>query len=191
MKSKTIIFSLFVLVVLAQLYVPSKMILDEENVLKTGKEFKFETAPIDPEDPFRGKYISLRFKNNSFPIENRDNWQQREDVFVVLKTNPQGYAAIDTVMHKKPSNSVDFLKAQVQYIYTHKKEKTISIKYPFDRFYMDEFKAKEAELIAADTFKDSIQTVYASVFIKNGKAVLNDVFINEIPIKDLVSKKEN
>ncbi|MDV7186387.1 GDYXXLXY domain-containing protein [Lutibacter sp. TH_r2] len=191
MKSKTILFSLFILIVLVQLYIPLKMILGEEDVLTNGKEFKFETAPVDPVDPFRGKYISLRFKNNTFPIENKEDWARNEEVFVILKNNINGFAEIDTIVHKKPLESIDFIKTKVQYVYAYKKEKTISVKYPFERFYMEEFKAKEAELLAADTFKDTTKTIYASVFIKNGKAVLNNVFIDKIPIKDLVSKKEN
>lgn len=189
MKSKTLIFSLFILVILTQLYVPLKMILDEENVLKTGKEFKFETAPVDPEDPFRGKYISLRFKNNSFPIENKKKWTRHEEVFVIIKNNSKGFAEIENVTTEKPVNTSNFVTAKIEHIISTNKSKKITIKYPFERFYMEEFKAKEAELLAADTFKDNTKTVYAYVFIKNGKAVLSNVFINEIPIKDLVRKK--
>ena len=57
---------LFVLVALAQLYVPAKMIWDQEDVLKNGSEYKFKTDPVDPNDPFRGKYITLSFDNNTF-----------------------------------------------------------------------------------------------------------------------------
>ena len=51
------IFILFIIVVCAQLFVPSQMIFQQEDVLKTGTAFKFKTQPVDPSDPFKGKYI--------------------------------------------------------------------------------------------------------------------------------------
>ena len=50
-----ILLSVFILVALVQLFVPAKMILDREDILDMGKEYKFKTEPIDPNDPFRGK----------------------------------------------------------------------------------------------------------------------------------------
>ena len=58
MLSKKIIFPLFILVALAQLFVPAKMILDREDVLSTGTAFNFKTRPIDPTDPFRASISS-------------------------------------------------------------------------------------------------------------------------------------
>lgn len=68
MNKKKILLLSFFLVAVVQLYVPSKMIWDREEVLRTGTEYKFRTAPIDPTDPFRGKYITLRFDDNTVDI---------------------------------------------------------------------------------------------------------------------------
>lgn len=54
MTNKKTLLSVFILVAIVQLYVPAKMILDREDILDTGKEYKFKTEPIDPNDPFRG-----------------------------------------------------------------------------------------------------------------------------------------
>ena len=62
MNKKILLISAFVLVVLVQLYVPAKMIWGREEVLNTGTEYKFRTAPIDPNDVFRGKYINLNYE---------------------------------------------------------------------------------------------------------------------------------
>ena len=64
---RTITFLCFGLLVAAQLYVPASMILGRENTIKAGKEFQFRVAPIDPNDPLRGKYIRLDYEDNFFP----------------------------------------------------------------------------------------------------------------------------
>ena len=66
MSTKIIVIIAFIFMVFAQWYVPSKMILDREDILKNGEEFKFLTQPIDPSDPFRGKYITLNSEMSIF-----------------------------------------------------------------------------------------------------------------------------
>ena len=60
----------------------------------------------------------------------------------------------------------------------------------FDRYYMDEYKAKPAEDLYRKNNRrnDSLNTTYALVAIKDGEAVLKDVLINEKSIKDHIEK---
>ncbi len=79
MNTKKLLLVAFILVALAQLYVPTKMILNRENVLANGTDFKFRTAPIDPNDPFRGKYVNLQYENNvdlqkSYLFQKQNHW---------------------------------------------------------------------------------------------------------------------
>ena len=54
---------------------------------------------------------------------------------------------------------------------------------PFNRFYMEETKAKPAEDSYRKAHRDSLPSnIYASVYIKNGEAVLKDVIIDGVPI---------
>ena len=95
MIPKKAIFSLFILMVLVQLFVPANMIWNNEDVLRTGKEFKFKTAPIDPNDPFRGKYIFLSFDNITVEIPHEHNWKRGEAIYVSIKEDNKGFAVID------------------------------------------------------------------------------------------------
>ena len=188
MNSKKIMILAFILVALVQIYVPAKVILDRAIVLRSGKEFKFKTAPIDPSDPFRGKYINLNFNENTFEIQNRENWANGETVFVLLTTDNNGFAKIRSVSKTKPLDNQDFLKAKVDFIiYDGSK---LSIEYPFDRFYMEESKAYNAELTYNRTIRDTSQVTYALVNIKNGESVLKDVMINGIPIREIVKQEQ-
>jgi uncharacterized membrane-anchored protein len=188
MNSKKIIILAFILVALVQIYVPAKVILDRAIVLSSGKEFKFKTAPIDPTDPFRGKYITLNFNENMIEIQNKENWVRGETVFVLLVTDNIGFAKIKSVSKAKPLDSQDFLKATVNYV-THDGSK-VSIEYPFDRFYMEESKAYHAELTYRRALPDTSQVAYALVNIKNGESVLKDVMINGVSIREIVKQDQ-
>jgi uncharacterized membrane-anchored protein len=185
MNSKKIIILAFILVALVQIYVPAKIILDRAIVLSSGKEFKFKTAPIDPSDPFRGKYISLNFDENTIDIQNTGNWTRGETVFVVLETGNNGFAKIRSASKARPLHNQDFLKAKVNYVDGSK----LSIEYPFDRFYMEESKAYNAELTYRRVLPDTSQVAYALVNIKNGESVLKDVLINGISIREIVKQE--
>ena len=184
MNSKKIILIVFVLVALVQIYVPAKIILGRAVVLSSGKEFKFKTAPIDPSDPFRGKYINLNFNEATVEIQNKENWVHGETVFVLLSKDDNGFAKTKSVSRVRPVDNQDFLKVKVNYVaYDGSK---LFVQYPFDRFYMEESKAYDAELTYNRTLRDTSQVTYALVNIKNGESVLKDVMINGIPIKEIV-----
>lgn len=188
MNSRKLIFAVFVLVALAQLFVPAKMILDREKVLDNGKEYRFKTAPIDPYDIFRGKYIVLSYEDNVFKIQDEKGWINGEKVFLILKTDKDGFAEIQAVLKDKPAGSKDFLKASVNYV-SNDGSGNLVIEYPFDRFYMEESKALPAEKAYLESLRDSSRVTYAQVKILNGESVLKDVLIDGIPLRDLVKAR--
>ena len=68
---------------------------------------------------------------------------------------------------------------------------TLTIKYPFDRFYLDENKASIAEDIYRESRRNSAKTAWALVKIKNGHAALEDVMINGVPINSIIKEQQN
>ena len=46
---------------LVQLAVPLSMIVQKEIVHGEGTELRLRLQPVDPADPFRGRYLALRF----------------------------------------------------------------------------------------------------------------------------------
>jgi len=186
MNNKKIIWIAFGLLVLLQLWAPASMIYNRESVLKEGKSFKFRTAPVDPNDPFRGKYIVLSFDENSFVTKDSSQWERGVEVFVQLATDTGGFAKIKS-LHKKAPAMQDYIKTTVDYVgYDSLKE--VFIQWPFDRFYMEESKALAAEQVYIKSSRDSNQVTYALVKVKNGEAVLENVFINNKAIVTLINK---
>lgn len=184
MKNKKILLFAFLLVVIAQILIPSKMIYDQEVILDKGTVFKFETAPIDPNDPFRGKYITLHYKANTFEVLNGDDWEKNENVFVILTEDVNGFAKIQSLSKVKPLESVDFVHAKINKSLFTKKNKII-VDYPFNRFYMKETKARNAENVYREASKNNKKNAYALVYILDGKTVLDDVVIDGISINDI------
>lgn len=187
---KTInIFIIFIFVALCQIFIPAKMILKQESILKTGVAFKFKTTPIDPNDPFRGKYINLNYEIDSY-ITKDSLWANHQPVYVYLTKDSLGFAKIDTVsktiledMHS------EFVKAKVQWY--NKRLNTLNIEFPYNRYYMEETKAYDAEVLVSERQRDTLPNdTYALIYVKNGEGVLEDVLVNEISIKDYVEKKD-
>lgn len=186
MKDKKIAFLVFILVVLAQLYVPLQMIFNQEDIIKTGTEFKLQTAPVDPYDPFRGKYITLFFTEREITVNSVTKWRSGETIFATLTTGKNGFAKISSISKTKPKNSESYLKVKIDFALNNNK---IAIDFPFDRFYMNENIASNAEKIYQEfSIKKKNQT-YALITVKNGEAVIKDVRINEVSITDLANKK--
>jgi len=187
MSNKKIIWIAFFLLVLLQLWAPASMIYNRELILKNGQSFKFRSAPVDPNDPFKGKYITLNFQENSFVVKDNSQWELGEVVFVQLTSDSAGFAKIQSLHKNKPGATNDYIKATVDYI-GYDGLKPIFIKWPFDRFYMEESKANAAEQAYIKASADSNMVTYALVKLKNGEAVLENVFINNKPIVTLIKK---
>ena len=188
MNWSKLIFPGFILMVLVQFYVPAKMIFDREDIIKSGVAYKFKTAPVDPNDPFRGKYIRLRFKRKSIRVDTTLDWHMGEQVYASLNTDPNGFATVESVSKTAPTNTPDFLKVEVRR--PPYKTDQITIDYPFDRFYMEESKAYDAEVLSRVRFKDTSKVVHALVHIKDGEGVLSNVFIDDVAISEVVKQKQ-
>jgi uncharacterized membrane-anchored protein len=182
---KKFILPIFILLVLVQWLVPGEIIWKKERILLTGKEFKFETEPVDPSNPFMGRYIRLNFKADEFRYDNSLDLRYGQEVFVELKKNPSGFAEIKNVSIKQPPADRDYVKAEVSSIANgEKSQDLVYIRYPFLEYYMDEFKAQRAEELYRSANRDSIRKSFAIVKVLNGYAVIKDVIINDRPIND-------
>ena len=187
MNNKKIILICFGLLVLLQVWTPVAMIWNREDVLKNGKPFKFRSAPVDPNDPFRGKYVVLSFRDNSFVNSTNTEWKNGETIYVELTTDGAGFAKIAAVHKNKPAREIDFVKTAINYL-GNDSMKRVFVDWPFDRFYMEENKAGDAEQAYVKSTADSTNTTYALVKVKNGDAVLANVFINDKPIVTFIKK---
>lgn len=176
-----LILPAFAIMVMAHFYFPVQMIMEKEKTLTSGKEFRFRTAPIDPSDPFRGKYVALSFEQTSGSVRDAEGWNHGDPVFVSIINDSSGFAMVKSLSQEPPVDTEDYIKATINYVVTDTLS-WVSFTYPFDRFYMEESKATNAELAYNEAAADTGQLTYALVMVRNGDAVVKDVLINGVPI---------
>jgi len=191
MQTKYILLGIFLMVAVAQLYVPASMIMEQKDILETGKLYRFKIRPIDPSDPLRGKYIRLWFADDSFIMPDSINYYRNQTVYLQIYEGSDGYAKIKNVYKTKPQKDLEFLEATISYPSYFNDSTRLTINYPFNSFYLDENKAPIAEDVYRESQLNSAKSAWAIVKIKNGAAALEDVLINGISINTIISERQN
>ena len=183
--NKKYLLPALVITVIAQLSIPLKMIYDSEITEREGKEYKFKTVPIDPTDFLRGKYIILNYELENYPSQDT-TFISGEYAYAVLTEGAGGFAKIASLHHDKPKDENNYVFAEVHSSYAGK----INLEFPFNRFYMNEHKAKAAETAYAEYSERKAKPAYALIAVKEGNAVVKDVIVDGVPIKDYVEKEQ-
>jgi len=181
--NKNIKIILFIVLSLVQLAIPAQMILSREYILKNGEVFKFRIEPIDPVDYFRGNYLIINFNDNKIPVYNSKNYVSNQTVYARVENYSDGFAHFTGVSLSVPQSEY-YVKTKV--LYTD--EEAVYIKIPFERYYMDESKAKLAEEEYNKSLRDG-KDVYATVRIHNGDAVVDGLYIDGYRIEDYLRNK--
>jgi len=169
----------FALLAVVLLVVPLWMVFNRDTVLTNGKEFKFRTAPVDPYDPFRGKYVTLNFDQSRIKVDNPSRFARGQRVFVEVRDGQDGFAELFAPSTEAPD--VDhYLEAEVDYSWDT--DSTLSLLLPFNRYYMEESKADDAESLVRNSSTD--MTTYAMVSIFRGQSALKKLVVGGKPIED-------
>ena len=155
---------------IVQLYVPASMIFQNEKTIAQGEEFKFKTVPVDPNDPFRGKYIRLNFDANQYDFkEDLPQLEEMNEIYVILEKDEQGFAKIETIVFEPPYDDRAYIRlSRSNWYRLGIKTPQITIEYPFNRFYLEESKAPDAERLYFEALRDSQLSTYAQVYVSPG-----------------------
>lgn len=180
MKAKSWIIITFLLTSVLQLIVIGKVIYDKESILKIGEVYKFDLAPVDPHDLFRGKYIDLRFNVDTKEAKPENTLIQ--DGFVVLGVDSLGFAKVVSVQETPPDEGEDYIICDASCY-----NGTWNINFPFDRYYMEESKALPAEMMYRNARRRGAEMeAYALIAVHKGQGIIKSVMINDEPIEEAV-----
>ena len=186
MKSR-VILAVFIAVAIAQVIVPVRMIARRETTLRLGRTYKFRTAPVDPYDAFRGRYVWLGYEQNRARWSGESEPGSFRTAYALVEEGRDGFAVINQVM-PQPPKSGDYVK--VGRVYRDwQTNSVVHFSLPFDRYYMEETKAPKAEYAYREHLNRRGQTndnTYAVVRIKSGEAVLEDVYVDGKPIAEFI-----
>ena len=181
MKTR-LLLGLFGLALLAQLAVPASMILKRERTLAHGQAFKFRTAPVDPYDAFRGRYVALGFDRNSVVAPPGHDFARGQTVHVRLEEDADGFATFAEVLRERP-DAAPYLTTKIQYVGGN----MVQLRLPFDRYYMDENAAPAAEQAYWKYTAASNRNAHVQVRLEKGFAVLEDLYVDGQPIRDYLA----
>ena len=168
--------------ILAQLAVPASMILKRERVLAHGQAFKFRTAPVDPYDAFRGRYVALGFDRDFVVVPPGHDFARGQTVHVRLEEDADGFAKLAEILRDRP-DAAPYLTTKILYVGGDQ----VHLRLPFDRFYMDEDAAPAAEQAYWKYSASSNRNAYVQVRIEKGFAVLEDLYVDGQPIRDYLA----
>ncbi len=182
---KTYIYALFGIMVLAQIVASAQIVYKYERTIASDNVYKFKTAPVDPNDPFRGKYITLNYDIDSFKTTD-ESWDDYDVGYAYFSKDKNGYAILETLVKEPFSDSeFDYIEVEINNHYNG----YVRFELPFDRYYMEESKAYDAEVLARELNRNGEDNdIYAVVHIENDTHVLTDIVVNGISMKDAVAK---
>jgi uncharacterized membrane-anchored protein len=168
----------FLLVALAQVSVPASMIWKRQRTLREGHLWKFRTAPVDPVDALRGRYLSLRFAAEEFP--SKDSPLSRNgNVYVAFKEDADGFASVDRVSENRiPGDAV--IRTDRYGFYDGKAH----VIFPFDKFWVSESDASAAEQAYAAHSRRGEVDAYVTVRIRNGDAGIEELYLGGQPLRE-------
>ena len=173
---------LFAVVAAAQLAVAGGAIVKSELALRTGEAFRFRIQPVDPVDAFRGRYVAIWFAQDRAPVAEGAVIRPRTYICVPIEVDAEGYATLGPARVEPPSEGPYLrLRAGVVSPDEHGQE-YVWVTLPFRRFYMDEDNAPEAER-AVWSGRRARREASVSVRIRNGVGVIEELFIDDVPIQ--------
>lgn len=181
MKSLPII--IFAITALAQWAAPLSQIWTYEGVLNKGTLIRLKCAAPDPYDPLRGRYLAVRPEQTSMALPKSMEINAEQTAYAGITTGPDGLATLSTLSFTQPDGG-DYLRIRVNSSYDEK----AYITWPFERFYLNEELAPEAD----GWFAENIRTakgIIAEVRVLNGRAVLADLTLDGKPFREILKER--
>lgn len=171
--------AIFMVVALAQISVPASMIWKRQQTLREGRLWKFRTAPIDPVDIFRGRYLTFRFTAEEFdpaqPLPSGDS------LYVTLKEDADGFAIVDGASSTRVSGD-NVVQVENYGVY----DKKARIGLPFDQMWVNEADAPAAERAYLAYSRGEQADAYVTVRVRNGDAAIEELYIAGKPLREFL-----
>lgn len=174
----------FLVLAAIQLGVPLSMIVDREITLRQGHAMRFQTAPVDPYDAFRGKFVALRIEPENILVPPDITVSVKRPFYAALAADSNGFARVSALHTSAPADG-DYVKVRVHW---HSGTNAF-IRYPFDRYYMNEQDAPRAELAYGRNSTRTNRNTYVIVRLRHGDAVIEDLIIDNQPVAKFLQRE--
>jgi len=196
MSRRSLIVALFAVLAAAQIGVPLQMIVARERTLRLGKPYRFRTAPVDPYDAFRGRYVAINVDlsggtdtnrwslGRRLSVTNAQSFERGQRVFALLAEGTNGFARVSGLSPERPA-AQDYIRARVAWA----SGGDVNLELPFDRYYMNEKRAPAAEQAYREHSRRGTNDACVVVRVRDGSAVLERLLIGDRPIESFLKEQ--
>lgn len=189
--SPRLAWAVFAGVALAQLAAPAHLIRREQRTLAEGTAFRFRTAPVDPADPFRGRYVQLEFEAACIEAPIAGEYR-RGLYYAMLALDGDGFATLGTLSRERPPGG-NYLRVRARPWGCA--DERMAVELPFGRYYLPEALAPRAEAAYAelnrlrglDEAAGAPVPAWVSVRVRDGHAVLEELYLEGKPVAEYLA----
>ena len=186
LRSKNIVLCAFVCLALIQIGVPLSMIGRRELTLRYGRQYRFRTAPFDPYDAFRGRYVALRMEQDKAIVPNGSEFFRGQRAFASIEVGEKGFARISGLSADRPDGEA-YLRVRIGY---SSGTNEVHLDLSFDRYYMSEKVAPAAEAAYREHSTREKRDAYVTVRVRQGFAVLEELYIGNKPMREFLDRDD-
>lgn len=184
-------WGLFVALCLAQWSLPLAMVQRAQQTLEQGTAYRFRTAPVDPADPFRGRYVTLDFSAAQIVVPPTWRPMTGAKLYAPVAVGADGFAVLGLPQTSRPAQG-DWLVVRLRWRDEERREARVDL--PFDRYYLDEQLAPAAERLyrernlvtPEDADADPRRPSWASVRVRGDSALIEELYIDGLPVRERV-----
>ncbi|MBL9133300.1 MAG: GDYXXLXY domain-containing protein [Verrucomicrobiaceae bacterium] len=181
MKSPVLL--LFIVACLAQWAAPLSQIWTHEQSLTEGILIRLKCRAPDPYDPLRGRFLAVVPDQDEAPLTAGEKVEDGQRVYAVIMPGAEGLADVVGVSVKRPEGGI-YVRVTARYV----SETKVHFDWPFERFYINERLAPEADKWLAENLR-SEDGVIAEVRVLDGRAVLADLTLKGRPFREILQER--
>lgn len=169
------------LALLLQWLVPLSLIVGREQVIRNGTEVRMVVVPIDPSDPFRGRYVRINPQpEGSGEVVLPAGLKRGQTAYAVLTTDERGYARLERIVEARPESGLS-LKGLVR------SPGSSTLDFGLDRYYLNEKLAPAAEALLRDRLQTESE-VAVTIRLYKGRGVITGLTVDDQPVETVLAR---
>lgn len=197
---KKALLALFLLAWAAGLYYPVAKILRFEFPWASPAIVRFNVGLYDPYDPFRGRYVAISTPRAQVTLARAADGESLDldsRLYAVIEQDEKGMAKIVDLAEKPQAGKINLRLDRHSVYWRRNKDNadydTYNVSLPFNRFYMNEKLAPEAErafMRAASRGKSETCQIIVKIY-RDGAHAIVGLEIEGMPIHEFLLKMES
>ena len=177
----------FALAAIAQWLLPLAGVWRHERVVTRGVPVRLRCTSPDPYDPLRGRYLAVRPEDTPLPRPEGMPKEGAVPVWATLEEGDDGLSQVES-LSLEPVSGPTVIRLMARSPSSTREDGAVSLEWPFDRLYLNERLAPDADRLVAERWRAGAKPV-AEIRLLDGRAVLTDVLVDGVSIREVVKRR--